>query len=148
MKARRPDPFWKTTPLAKMTPSQWESLCDGCAKCCLHKIEDDETGEVHFTNLACRLLDLDRCRCKRYEERSRLVPGCLTLTPQALAKAYWLPSTCAYRLLAQGQDLPRWHPLVSGHQETVEMSGNSVRGRVVNETEDDDWEHHLVDWVQ
>ena len=146
--ARRPDPFWKTTPLAKMTPSQWESLCDGCAKCCLHKVEDDETGEVHFTNLACRLLDLDRCRCSRYEERSRLVPECLTLTPQTLADPYWLPTTCAYRLLAQGQDLPWWHPLVSGRQETVESSGNSVRGRVVSETEDDDWEHHLVSWVR
>ncbi len=92
--AQPTDPFWKTTTLAKMTRSQWESLCDGCAKCCLQKIEDDETGEVHFTNLACRLLDLESCRCRRYQKRSRLVPECLTLTPRALADPYWLPATC------------------------------------------------------
>jgi len=146
--AQPTDPFWKTTPLAKMTCRQWESLCDGCAKCCLHKLEDEETGEVHFTNLACLLLDLDSCRCSRYEERSRLVPDCVTLTPQTLADPYWLPTTCAYRLLAQGEDLPWWHPLVSGRPETVEISGNSARGRVVSETEGGRWEHHLADWPQ
>jgi len=140
--------FWKTIPLANMTPRQWESLCDGCAKCCLHKVEDDVTREVHFTNLACRLLDLESCRCSRYEERSRLVPECVSLTPEALTDPYWLPTTCAYRLLAEGRDLPWWHPLVSGRQDTVETSGNSVRGRVIDETEGGGWEHHLVDWVQ
>jgi len=143
-----PDPMWKTTPLDEMTHGQWESLCDGCAKCCLHKIEDEETGEIHFTNLACRLLDLDSCRCTRYADRSRLVPECLTLTPATLTDPYWLPATCAYRLLAQGQDLPWWHPLVSGRAETVETSGNSVRGRVVSETQGEALEHHLVDWIE
>jgi len=143
----RPQPFWKITPLHKMTPSQWEALCDGCAKCCLHKLADEDTGEIHFTNLACRLLDLDSCRCTRYSERSRLVPECLTLTPETLQQADWLPASCAYRRLAQGEDLPQWHPLVSGRADTVVRSGNSVRGRVVSETEGDSWEHHLVDWV-
>jgi hypothetical protein len=130
-----------------MNHSQWEALCDGCAKCCLHKIQDEDTGKIHFTNLACRLLDLASCRCTRYPERSMLVPECLTLTPQAVREAQWLPASCAYRLLAQGKDLPWWHPLVSGKAGTVEASGHSVRGRVVSETEGDGWEHHLADWV-
>ena len=122
-------------------------MCDGCAKCCLQKLEDEETGEVHFTNVVCRYLDLETNRCTEYDDRSTLVPQCVTLTIDDLKNPYWLPSTCAYRLLAEGGDLPDWHPLVSGDPATVEASGNSIRGRVVVETEADDWEYHLIDWI-
>jgi uncharacterized cysteine cluster protein YcgN (CxxCxxCC family) len=139
--------FWKSIALDAMSREQWESLCDGCAKCCLQKLEDEESGEIYHTNIVCRLLDLDSCRCTRYAQRSVLVPNCVSVTPELLQDPYWLPSSCAYRLLAEGKDLPAWHPLVSGSPDTVISSGNSVQGRVVPETEADDWEHHLVDWV-
>jgi uncharacterized cysteine cluster protein YcgN (CxxCxxCC family) len=140
-------PFWKTLTLAQMNHEQWESLCDGCAKCCLQKLEDTDTGEIYFTNIVCRLLDLNTCRCTRYKERSSLVPDCVDVTLNVLQDPYWLPATCAYRLLAEGRDLPPWHPLVTGSQQTVNTSGNSIQGRVVLETEADDWEYHLIDWV-
>jgi len=140
-------PFWKSNPLSEMSREQWESLCDGCAKCCLQKLEDEDSGEVYHTNIVCRLLELDSCRCTQYARRSELVPNCVSVTPELLQSPYWLPSTCAYRLLAEGKELPDWHPLVSGSQQTVISSGNSVQGRVVPETEADDWEHHLIDWV-
>jgi uncharacterized cysteine cluster protein YcgN (CxxCxxCC family) len=130
-----------------MNREQWESLCDGCAKCCLQKLEDADSGEVFFTNIVCRLLDLERCRCTHYAQRSERVPNCVRVTPELLRDPYWLPSSCAYRLLAEGRELPAWHPLVSGTRQTVLSSGNSVQGRVVPETEADDWEHHLIDWV-
>jgi uncharacterized cysteine cluster protein YcgN (CxxCxxCC family) len=140
-------PFWKSTPLSEMNRSQWESLCDGCAKCCLQKLEDADSGEVYHTNIVCRLLDLESCRCTRYAQRSELVPNCVGVTPSLLEDPYWLPASCAYRLLAEGKALPAWHPLVSGSPDSVISSGNSVQGRVVPETEADDWEHHLIDWV-
>lgn len=140
-------PFWKTTPLSRMTPEQWESLCDGCAKCCLQKLEDEDTHEIFYTNIACDLLDPERCRCTRYTQRSVLVPTCVTLTLEHLEDPYWLPPTCAYRLLAEGKDLPDWHPLVSGDPQSVERAGHSIRGRFVPEAEADDWEHHLIDWI-
>jgi uncharacterized cysteine cluster protein YcgN (CxxCxxCC family) len=140
-------PFWKSNPLSEMSREQWESLCDGCAKCCLQKLEDEDSGEVYHTNIVCRLLELDSCRCTQYARRSELVPNCVSVTLELLQSPYWLPSTCAYRLLAEGKELPDWHPLVSGSQQTVISSGNSVQGRVVPETEADDWEHHLIDWV-
>ena len=146
MSAKSP-PFWKTIPLGEMTREQWESICDGCAKCCLHKVEDEDTREIYFTNIVCDLLDLETCRCTQYLERSRLVPSCVTLSPKDLQTPYWLPSTCAYRLLAEGRDLPAWHPLVSGTGATVGRSGNSIKGKVVRESEADDWEHHLIDWI-
>ena len=139
--------FWETTPLADMTRQQWESLCDGCAKCCLQKLEDVDTQEVFFTNVVCRLLDEEACRCTNYEQRSVLVPNCVTLSLADLADPYWLPMTCAYRLLAEGNPLPSWHPLISGDADSVYRAGHSIRGRVVCETEADDLEHHLVDWV-
>jgi uncharacterized cysteine cluster protein YcgN (CxxCxxCC family) len=140
-------PFWKSLALTEMSREQWESLCDGCAKCCLQKLEDEDTGEIYFTNIVCRLLDLGNRRCTRYLERSTLVPSCVSVTTALLEDPYWLPSSCAYRLLAEGRDLPAWHPLVSGSHQTVVSSGNSIQGRVVPETEADDWEYHLIDWV-
>ncbi len=140
-------PFWKKKPLSKLNREEWESLCDSCGKCCLQKLEDEDTGEVYFTNVVCELLDLESNRCTRYMERSALVPNCVTLTLDDLLNPYYLPSTCAYRLLAEGQDLPKWHPLVSGDTSSVELSGNSIRGRIVVESEADNWEHHLIDWV-
>ena len=127
------EPFWKTTPLDRMTRAQWESLCDGCGRCCLHKLEDEETGEVFYTDVACRLLDLKTCRCTRYADRRRLVPTCLPLTPQEVAARHWLPDSCAYRRLARNQDLAHWHPLVSGDPESVHRAGKSVRGWAVGE---------------
>ncbi len=139
--------FWETTPLAEMSREQWESLCDGCAKCCLQKLEDMDTREIFFTNVACRYLDLDTCRCTDYANRSKILPTCVTLTLKDLDDPYWLPVTCAYRLLAQGRPLPRWHPLRSGDQHSVFNAGHSICGRVICETEADDLEHHLVDWI-
>ena len=130
-----------------MTSDEWESLCDGCAKCCLHRIEDEDSGEVFTTNIVCRYLDQDECRCSDYPNRSKNVPDCISVTPELLADPYWLPSTCTYRMLAEGKDLPQWHPLVSGSIDSVVTSGNSIRGRVVCETEADDPEHHLVQWA-
>ena len=139
-------PFWKTTPLDQMTKEEWESLCDGCARCCLHKLEDVETGEIAQTNVACRLLDLGSCQCTNYPERSRLVPDCITLTPDLVGKLSWMPKTCAYRMLAEGRDLAWWHPLVSGDPETVHQAGISVRGRAISERRAGDLEDHIVDW--
>ncbi len=126
-------PFWKSKQLAEMTQEEWESLCDGCANCCLHKLQDDDSGEVYYTNVACRLLNLKKCRCKAYDERLKLMPTCLKLTPEKVGSLPWLPQTCAYRLLSEGKDLPWWHPLVSGDPELVHRLGISIRGRAVSE---------------
>jgi hypothetical protein len=142
-------PFWQTTALADMDRSQWESLCDGCARCCLHKLEDEDTGEVHYTAVVCQYLD-NGCRCTDYESRHTLVPDCVVLTP-ALAESFeWLPTTCAYRLLAEGKDLPAWHPLVSGDPDSVHAAGISVRGKTVSETfvHPADFESHIIKWVE
>lgn len=140
------DPFWKTVRLADMNAAQWESLCDGCGRCCLHKLRYDDTEELSFTNVGCRLLDLHSCRCGDYARRSRIVPDCVRLTPQALDDIDWLPPTCAYRRVAEGKDLAWWHPLVSGDPETVHVAGISVRGRAVSEKRAGPLEHHVVDW--
>ena len=139
-------PFWKR-PLASLNHSEWEQLCDGCAKCCLHRLEDEETGEIHFTNVCCRHLDQQHCQCSDYSNRSINVPECVKVTLEVLQDPYWLPASCAYRLLAEGEDLPDWHPLISGTEDSVWQSGNSICGRVVCETEADDLEHHLIEWV-
>lgn len=126
-------PFWKRKALADMSRDEWESLCDGCGKCCLHKIEDIDTSILYYTSVVCRLFDDQRCRCTRYAERTMLVPDCLTLTPENLDAIDFLPDTCAYRLLNEGLDLPDWHPLVSGDPTSVHRAGVSVRGKVISE---------------
>lgn len=139
-------PFWKAKSLAEMSKAEWESLCDGCGRCCLNKLEHETTGEIFHTDIACRLLDLETCRCTSYEQRKHFVPECQILTQQNLKKYSWLPSTCAYRLRAEGTDLYWWHPLVSGSSETVHEAGISVRGRVISERETDDLENRVVSW--
>lgn len=144
------DRFWERVPLNNLTPREWEALCDGCGKCCLNKLEDADTGEVVFTRVACRLLDGESCRCGNYEIRKTLVPDCVVLTPVTLPKvSYWLPSTCAYRLLHEGQPLRDWHPLISGTPDSVHDEGISVRGWTVPEFEvdEDDWEDHIIEEV-
>lgn len=140
-------PFWKTKSMSEMTAEEWKSLCDGCGKCCVHKLEDWDTGEVSYTNVACRLLDLGSCRCSDYPNRKRFVPDCLILDVDTLAEMDWLPETCAYRLVAAGKDLAWWHPLVSGDPETVHQAGISVRGRVISERRAGDLTDHVVDWT-
>ena len=140
--------FWETVPLTKMTEDEWEALCDGCGKCCLNKIEDADTGEVFLTRVACRLLDDQSCQCGQYEIRKRLVPECIQLSPENIADhAYWMPATCAYRLLWQGRTLPDWHPLLTGDPESVHAAGISVRGMTVPEFEvdEEDWEDHIIE---
>ncbi|MGV8837404.1 YcgN family cysteine cluster protein [Cellvibrio sp.] len=141
--------FWLAKTLEQMSPEEFESLCDGCGKCCLHKLEDEDTGDVYYTKVACRYLDHDTCRCQEYTERQRLVEACAVLTPASVQDTYWLPETCAYRLVAEGIPLFDWHPLISGDPESVHSAGISVRGRVVHEnTVDlDDLEDHVVRWV-
>ncbi len=123
-----PKPFWKTKSLDEMTSEQWESLCDGCGRCCLNKIEDADTGEIHLTKVACKLLDLALCRCSDYANRQQKVPDCLRLTPDMVRDLSWLPSTCAYVRVAEGRDLPSWHPLKTGDRNSVHAAGISVRG--------------------
>ena len=139
--------FWESKPLDKLTREEWESLCDHCAKCCLHKIEDIDSREIYFTNVGCRYLD-EECNCTRYTDRSEIVPDCVTLTPADLQNPYWLPDTCAYRLIAEGNPLPDWHPLISGNPESVTQAGQRIAGRVVSELEADDLEQHLITWVK
>ncbi|TVR97749.1 MAG: YcgN family cysteine cluster protein [Rhodospirillales bacterium] len=138
--------FWKAKTLAAMTRGEWESLCDGCAKCCLAKLQDWDTDEIAHTNVACRLLDLETCRCRDYAHRQRRVPGCQVLTPERVSDLHWLPSTCAYRLVAAGHDLPWWHHLVSGDRDLVHRIGASVRDRAVPEASAGPLEHHIVEW--
>jgi uncharacterized cysteine cluster protein YcgN (CxxCxxCC family) len=140
-------PFWRRKRLADMTPAEWESLCDGCGLCCLHKIMDEDSNDIAVTDVACRLLDLDTCRCSDYPNRRRHVPDCVHLTPETTANLNWLPSTCAYRLVDQGRDLFDWHPLVSGDPETVHRAGISARGAAVSEDDVDDLEDHVQAWL-
>ena len=140
-------PFWQTVKLADMTAAQWEAVCDGCAKCCLVKLQDDDSGEIVFTDIVCNLLDQQSCRCAHYEERTKLVPDCVKLTKDNLDKIDFMPPSCAYRLLHEGKDLPQWHPLVSSRADSVVEAGMSVKGRVIAEMAfDGDSEDRVVDW--
>ncbi len=133
------DEFWKRKSLAEMSGDEWESLCDGCALCCLQKIEDEETGDVYFTDVACRLLDTKSCRCTNYSNRAKIVASCLTLSADEPETFRWLPGSCAYRRLAEGKDLPQWHPLRTGDPNSVHEAGISALGKAVSETETGQW---------
>lgn len=137
-------PFWER-PLAALNREQWEALCDGCGKCCLHKAEDEDTGDIWPTNIACRLLDTGTARCSDYRNRKAMVPDCLRLTPEKIRTINWLPDSCAYMLRHRGQPLPSWHYLISGSRETVHQTGHSVARKVVAEVHAGPIEEHLVE---
>ena len=149
MAERSDGPFWRVKSLEAMSPAEWESLCDGCGRCCLLKLEDDDTGEIHHTDVGCTLLDTHTCRCSDYRNRAKRVPDCVRLTPEAVRTIPWLPPTCAYRLVRDGEPLFDWHPLVSGRASSVHEAGISVRGRLTgNEEEflDEEYPERIVDW--
>lgn len=137
--------FWENVPLDKLDRAQWEALCDGCGKCCIHKLEDEDTGELHATNVACRLLDRRSGACSNYKHRHAFVPECIRLTPAKLKQLDWLPPTCAYVLRAEGKPLPEWHYLVSGDRESIHIAGKSVRGWTISEDDAGELEYHLID---
>lgn len=142
--------FWEEKQLAEMSAEEWDALCDGCGKCCLHKLQDEEDEQVYYTDVACAYLDLASARCSDYANRLHKVPACLNLRPSDVQQFHWLPNTCSYRLLAYGQPLPAWHPLVSGHPDSVQAAGVSVAGRVISETAAAaaDLEERIVFWVE
>jgi uncharacterized protein len=141
-------PFWEDKQLKDMTGAEWEALCDGCGRCCLVKLEEEDTGEIITSDVHCRLLDAATCRCSDYAHRSEKVHDCIKLTPENAGTISWMPVTCAYRRLAEGKGLAWWHPLISGDPETVVAVGVSVRGRTVSEEDvhPDEWLDHAVDW--
>jgi len=138
--------FWQTKTLPQMSQDEWESLCDGCGRCCLVKLEDEETGDIALTDIACRLLDNQRCKCKKYDTRHEIVPDCVRLTPKNISQLKWMPKSCAYRLLAEGKDLAWWHPLISGNKETVHQAGISIQGKTVSEDDNLQPEDRIVSW--
>ena len=150
MTARKlPPRFWETKSLAEMTHEEWEALCDGCGRCCMVKLRDEGTGEVHHTAVVCRFLDHDSCRCTRYPERHEVEPNCVHVDADNVLSLGFMPSSCAYRRVAEGRGLAWWHPLVSGDPGTVHAAGVSVAGKVLSEdgVHPDDLEHHVVTWV-
>lgn len=140
-------PFFETKSLAEMNAAEWESLCDGCGKCCVILLQEEDSDRVYRTKLACKLLDLNTVRCSDYPNRHSRVPGCVKLTPDNIADLRWMPGTCAYRLLSEGKPLPDWHPLKSGESNGAERAGISVKGQLISETEipEDEWEDHIVE---
>ena len=144
----RAEPFWRVKTLEEMSEAEWESLCDGCGRCCLNKLEDWDTGAIAWTDVACRLLDGNTCRCSDYENRQARVPDCIGLNPASVRTLTWLPPSCGYRLVADGRDLYWWHPLLSGDPESVHQAGISVRDRTISEAEVpvDALEDRLVAW--
>lgn len=142
-------PFWETKQLWQMTPEEWESLCDGCGKCCLLKVEFEDTQEIEPTAVACRLMDPDTCQCTDYANRCAQVPDCIDLSKADIMALPWIPQTCAYRLLAENKSLQWWHPLVSGDPQTVHTAGISVRHKTISEDEladEADLVRYIVDW--
>ncbi|WP_428248466.1 YcgN family cysteine cluster protein [Ferrovibrio sp.] len=140
-------PFWRRKTLKQLTTAEWESLCDGCGKCCLYRLEDEDEGTLEATNVACRLLDCKSGACSNYAKRKEIVPDCIKLTPAVVAKMDWLPATCGYRRVHLGKDLPWWHYLKSGDRDLVHKLGVSVRGKAISELKSGPLEHHIVDWV-
>ena len=138
-------PFWETTKLEDMSPEQWEAICDGCAKCCLLKLEDEDSGDIAYTRLHCKLLDSQTCQCSDYLDRKKYVPDCVILTPKSVAELKWMPKTCAYKVLYQGGRLPDWHHLVSGDRDAVHSEGHSIKGRTVSE--ETVLEESQIDWI-
>lgn len=143
-------PFWKKKTLDQMDKREWESLCDGCGRCCLNKLEFQDTMEIHFTNVVCKLLDSDSCRCKDYPNRKKKVSDCIQLSPKVLESLSCMPDTCAYRLLYEGKDLKWWHPLISGTSQSVHESGISVRSKTISEEHvaDEDLDEYIIDWIK
>lgn len=143
------DNFWETKQLSEMTTDEWESLCDGCGRCCLNKLEDEDSDEIYFTNVSCKLLDLEKCCCTDYENRKVSMPDCMILSVNNQAALEVMPSTCAYRLLDAGKPLPDWHPLITGRQESVAEAGMSIVGKAVSEEyiHYTQFPEHLINWV-
>jgi len=141
--------YWQTKSWHAFSPEEWEALCDGCARCCLVKLEDEQTGEIHYTNIACQLLNLSDCRCRDYKHRQHRVPTCMVISPDRPDILNLLPDTCAYRYLFEQQPLPGWHPLVSGSRQSVHDAGISVKGKVVSEKyiHPEQYEDHIIDWI-
>ena len=137
-------PFWQQKTLDEMTDAEWESLCDGCGQCCLHKLMDEDTDEIYFTNVACKQLNIKTCQCRNYERRFEYEPDCIKLTRDNLPTFEWLPMTCAYRLLAEGKGLPEWHPLLTGSKAAMHGERISVRHIAVKESEVRDWQDHIL----
>lgn len=140
--------FWEL-PLSSLTRREWEALCDGCGRCCLHKLQDVDTDEVLYTRVVCRYMDQQQCSCTEYQQRQTLVPDCLVLTPENLGELDWIPDTCAYKLRERGEPLPQWHPLISGSRKAMEEAGISVTGKVISEAHvhDEGIEEHVIRWV-
>ena len=143
-------PFWQEKSLSEMSSDEWESLCDGCARCCLHKLEDEDTAEVFYTAVVCRYLDQEACHCTDYDNRHVNVPNCVQLTPDRVEEFHWLPTTCAYRRLLEGKGLAHWHPLVAGDRSLMMSEGIAVTNKVVDETyvHPEDYEEQIIHWVE
>jgi uncharacterized cysteine cluster protein YcgN (CxxCxxCC family) len=139
-------PFWETKTLKQMSKQEWESLCDGCARCCLHKLEDEDTDEVYYTDVHCRYMDKNDCSCTVYQTRNEKVPECIWLTPEQAHSFHWLPDTCAYRLVAEGKPLYDWHPLISGDPDSVHKSGISLQGKGIPDDKipEEEWQSRII----